>query len=188
MILISIHPTTSDQLLTTKEELYNLKNTYRGYIRITESRIDILTNSTKPNLKLCMEIMLILNSYQMTAKFYVSESNQQINLSELEVNFEELKVYKMNSKVEKQYLKNRNFRNLEKFVIRSSHDTLDSILYSLSKLCFKHNNNLDILYDKYYLQLSQKQIAEKYNMSQVAISKKLKSNNYEMFKLIVDRI
>ncbi len=188
MILISAITNSQEDSLLINEELYNLKNNYPGFIRIEEGRIDILRNTTEPDIELCLRLMLILNQYNLKAKFYISESNQVIDQNQIELDFEQLKVFKMNNKIEKLYTKNRTFRNLDKFVIRSSHETLDSILYSLSMLCFKHEANLEILYDKHFLNLSQIEIATKHQISQVAVSKKLKSNNYEMFKLIVNRI
>ncbi len=188
MILISVITNSQDESLLINEELYNLKNNYPGFIRIEEDRIDILTNTVKPDIELCLRLMLILNQLNLKAKFYISESNQLIDQNHTELNLEQLKVFKMNNKIEKLYSKKRAFRNLDKFIIRSSHETLDSIVYSLSILCFKHEANLEILYDKYFLNLSQIEIASKHQISQVAVSKKLKSNNYEMFKLIVSRI
>lgn len=168
--------------------LFLAKVRENNFATVEDNRLYILLNNSDDYFKLALELILALNRECLVAKLYVSQSNEAIELKRLDVINNRYQVFKLNNALRKQCIKNRSYKLTTHFTIRASHQTLDSILYSLSKLCFKYERNLDMVYDRYYLKLNQSQLAEKYNMSQVAVSKKLRSNNYEMFKLIVSRL
>lgn len=167
-------------LFLGKKELY--------YNEIKNNRVYLLVEDLEDYFKLCLELMIAFNSEQLIAKLYVSHSNEIINITDIDVETSVYQVFKRNEQLRKTCKKNRNFKLNDHFVIRAHHQMLDSILYSLSVMCLKYERNFGLIYDKYYCQMTQKQIAEKYDITQAAVSKKLKSSNYEMFKLIVSRL
>ncbi len=176
--------------INSYEQIYLYINQLRttSFAKVAENSIYVICNDDDDYFKICMDLILIINKLKLKAKLYISHSNEVIAINNLDPVTSENQIFKLNAKVRIQYLKNRTFRRNDHFLVRAHHPMLDSILYSLSQMCFKHDQNIELLYDKYYNRLTQNQIAEKHNLSQVAVSKKLKSNNYEMFKLIVSRL
>ncbi len=176
--------------LSDYEQIYmfivKLKET--NFATIDNDRIIILLENEDDYFKTCFELILAINNEELIARLFISQSNEIVRLNQLNVNSNKYQVFKLNENLRKNTLKNRTYKLHQHFSIRAHHEMLDSILYSLSMLCFKHERNLDILYDKYFNRLTQNEIADKHQISQVAVSKKLKSNNYEMFKLIVSRL
>lgn len=189
MILINVEAIGSKKAILDYEGLYlylNRKETGITYLVENES-VYLLVDEEIEYFKVCMEMMLALDNEGLGAKIYISQSNEQIDLNSIEIT-DNYQVFIQNKEMKKKYLKNRTFDKSEHFVIRAHHQMLDSILYSLSTMCFKYERNLELLFDKYYNCMTQRQIANKYDITQAAVSKKLKSSNYEMFKLIVGRL
>ncbi|WOO87867.1 hypothetical protein RZE82_02780 [Mollicutes bacterium LVI A0039] len=192
MILITVDIIKEElpRKLNDYEKVYKLatKLQQHYFVTFSENRIYVLVDNDEDYFKICYMIILAINSEALTARLYISQSNEHVELNNLDVLNNKYQVFKLNTKLRKECLRNKTFRKSSSFAIRANHPMLDSILYSLSVLCFKHERNLELLNDKYYLKLTQIQIAEKYNISQVAVSKKLRSSNYEMFKMIVGRL
>lgn len=158
------------------------------YCQIVDGSIYILLDNSQNYFKLCFDLILALNNEGLISRLYISQSNEQIDVATIEPLNNDYQVFKLNANLRKDCIGSKMHRKNKHFSIRAHHPTLDSILYSLSVLCFKYERNLQLLYDKYYLGLTQTEIATKHHISQVAVSKKLKSSNYEMFKMIVGRL
>lgn len=190
MILICIETTCFEKAILDYENvyLYLKKNTEEFYSFVEDDIIYILIYNDQEYFKICLEMMLVLDNEELSAKFYISQSNELIDLSDVVSDKMNYQVFNQNFEARKKYLKNRTFSKNNHFVIRAHHQMLDSILYSLSVMCFKYERNIEMLYDKYYGKMTQKEIANKYDITQAAVSKKLKSSNYEMFKLLVGRL
>ncbi|WOO89695.1 hypothetical protein R2F61_03025 [Mollicutes bacterium LVI A0078] len=192
MILIrsDIELGSSQSSIESIEQIYLHLNKLRAscFAQVYEESVYIICEDQDDYFKICMELILVLNKLNLNAKLYISHSNEVIDLNSLEIATTSYQIFKLNEAARKQYLKTRSFKRNEHYLIRAHHPMLDSILYSLSQMCFKHNQNIELLYDKYYNRLTQSQVAERHGLSQVAVSKKLKSNNYEMFKLLVSRL
>lgn len=187
MILITVEIEYATKGIRNYEAIYQyltMNDLY--YYDVQSNLINILVQDNDDYIKLCMELMIVLNKEKLKAKLYISHSNEIINISDIEMI--EYQVFLQNRELRKTCLNNRDFKLNNKFVLRAHHQTLDSILYSLSIMCLKYERNLELIYDKYYNEMTQKQIADKYNITQAAVSKKLKSSNYEMFKLLVSRL
>lgn len=155
---------------------------------ICQNKIYLLLASSDDYFKLCFELILAINSENLIAKLYISQSNEAINLNGIDLENNNYQVFEQNKSLRKTCNNQKLPRKNKHFMIRAYHPTLDNILYPLSVLCFKYERNLELLYDKYYLNLTQSQVAEKYKISQVAVSKKLRSSSYEIFKTVVDRL
>lgn len=189
MILITAEVNNINKDIKDYESIYQYlgkKELY--YNQIKDNRMYLLVEDIEDYFKLCLELMIAFNSEKLVAKLYVSHSNEIINLTNLDVETTSYQVFKRNEVLRKTCKKNRNFNLNDHFVIRAHHQMLDSILYSLSVMCLKYERNFGLIYDKYYGHMTQRDIAEKYAITQAAVSKKLKSSNYEMFKLIVGRL
>lgn len=187
MILITAEVSNLTREIKDYEAIYQyLVTSELSYYSTEEKLIYLLIDDTVDYFKLCMELMIAINNEELVAKLYVSHSNQAIDLNAS--NKSKYQVFKRNQQLRKTCSQNRTFKINEHFVIRAHHQMLDSILYSLSVMCLKYQRNFGLIYDKYYNKMTQKQIADKYDITQAAVSKKLKSSNYEMFKLLVSRL
>lgn len=187
MILITVEVSNLNKEIRNYEAIYQyltINNLY--YYDIQSNLINILVQDSDDYFKVCMELMIAINNEALNAKLYISHSNEAITLTEIGTT--QYQVFIQNRELRKTCLNNRNFKMNDQFIIRAHHQTLDSILYSLSVMCLKYERNFELIYNKYYSKLTQKQIADKYNITQAAVSKKLKSSNYEMFKLLVSRL
>lgn len=187
MILITAEVESATKDIRNYESVYQYLITNElCYCDVQSNLINILVQDSNDYFKLCMELMIALNKEELKAKLYISHSNEIINIADIETR--EYQVFIQNRELRKTCLNNRDFKLNNNFIIRAHHQTLDSILYSLSIMCLKYERNFELIYDKYYNQMTQKEIADKYSITQAAVSKKLKSSNYEMFKLLVSRL
>lgn len=189
MILVTAEVNNINKDVRDYESIYQFLAKQELYYQVIKNnRIYILVEDTEDYFRLCMDLLIAFNHEQLVAKLYISHSNENINLAKLNVETSTYQVFKRNELLRNACKKNRNFNLNDHFVIRAHHQMLDSILYSLSVMCLKYERNFGIIYDKYYNHMTQKEIASKYDITQAAVSKKLKSSNYEMFKLIVGRL
>lgn len=187
MILITADVNNTTKHLNNYEAIYQFLITNDlFYYEVKENLINILIYDNEDYFKLCMKLIMAINEENLKAKLYVAHSNEYVKLSEMSKRLPY--VFNQNDELRTSCLANYNYKRNNQFIIRAHHQMLDSILYSLSVMCLKYERNFGIMYDKYYNQLTQKQIANKHDITQAAVSKKLKSSNYEMFKLIVDRL
>lgn len=190
--MILIVAKVKEEELTSKlvdyEAVYKYVNggTRAKFIQASDQEISVVVGDNEDYFKICFELILAFKQAGLKAKLFVSQSNE-ITTFPVE-NLQALKLYKSNLRFQKKCFNNRGFKINNHYLIRAEHETLDSILYMVSKLCFKHSRNLEIVYESFYMGLTQKEMANKYNISQVAVSKKLKSNNYDIFKLVVERL
>lgn len=187
MILVTAEINNKTKNLKDNVEIYRfLIGNDIYYYNVTKDIIYILIFDTDDFLRLCINLIVVLNGERLKAKFYISYSNERIE----KVNIERRVplVFYHNKDLRKICLKNKAFRRSKDYLIRASPQTLDSLLYSLSIICLKNGRNVEYIYDHYYNELTQEQMARKHHMTQSAVSKKLKVNNYEMFKLLADRM
>lgn len=187
MILITADVSEITKDLKNYEAIYQflLENDI-FYFDIDENIINVLIYDSEDYFKLSMKLIMAINEENLKAKVYIAHSNEYIKISDMCK--KRPQVFKQNNELRENCLSSYSYKRNNHFIIRAHHQMLDSILYSLSFMCLKYERNFGIIYDKYYNELTQKQIANKYNITQAAVSKKLKSSNYEMFKVIVDRL
>lgn len=188
LIVAKIEEEDLTKKLVDYEAVYKYANVEANtkFIQVGDQEVSVVVEDEDDYFKICFDLILAFKQEGLKAKLFVSQSNETTKFP-IEY-LRTLKLYRSNLRFQKKCFSNRGFKINEHYLVRAEHETLDSILYMLSRLCFRHSRNLEIVYDAYYTGLTQKEIASKYNISQVAVSKKLKSNNYDVFKLVVERL
>lgn len=180
------------QILLKNDEIEKLRsenNIEKKNISIVAGdQLRVLCNSLYESIKIGIQIMVVLNKYDMLSRLFISHSEERINPNYSNLSEATGEVFFKNNDLENRVKKDREYYNLNQYTFRSSDVVDDIMLYGMSLICLKRADNIGILYDYHFKKLSQKEIANKYNISQAAVSKKLLSMNYSYFKLVLTSI
>ncbi len=177
----------------SENEFQALKQKYaierRDFSIVAGDALRILTIDLKTVVFIAIELMVILKKYDLCSRFFISNSDK-LYLDDEYTNLSEPndEIFYQNVNLEKNLKNDRDYYRLKQFTIRSTLPIEDNLLYSLSLLCFRKPEYIEYIYLHYCEHLTQSEIAAKFKISQVAVSKKLRSANYPYFKLTMNNL
>ncbi len=154
-------------------------------------QIRILLVEAKSILKISFDILSFLAMHQLNARVFISNglvvTNEKLNISETDG-----PLFYRNRELEQKSKADQNYYRVKhssiRYVGNSQSDLLDVLFQCLSKLAFKKATNISMIYQYYYLNANQNQLAEKLNITQVAVSSRLKNVNISLIEELLTQI
>ncbi|MFV0288223.1 MAG: hypothetical protein ACK5HR_02050 [Mycoplasmatales bacterium] len=151
-------------------------------------QIRILVHENFKILELILETLAYLGRSNLKVRVFITKgellSNDYQSLSELNAD-----IFYQNKKLERETKADSFLYSSKSCIIRyqNTNNLIDSLFLSISRLSLTKVENIAIIYQYIYENKTQQQLAKAYEVSQMAISKKLKKSEiYVLKKLILE--